>query len=113
MTTKLQRLTLHELVTLFREYALQQESVLLDSNTAAYNGPYDKIEAIADELRSRGMEARRSLLALLDDKNLRVRYAAAVRSLAADRERPRRNSGDCRISQDAKGGRGRDDAFLS
>lgn len=84
---KLASSTEAELVALFREYAIKQESFLLDSNTAAYNRLYDKIEAIDDELKSRGMEARKSLLALLSDENFRVRYAAAVRSLVVDRER--------------------------
>src|SRR5579875_3163997 len=87
MTTKLKKAELHELVSLFREYALKQQSVLLDSNTAAYNRLYEKMTAINDELKSRGMEARKSLLVLLDDENHRVRYAAAVKSLAVDRER--------------------------
>jgi HEAT repeat protein len=76
-----------ELVDLFREYALMQERVLLDSNTSKYNKLYDKMEAIEEELTARGLDARKLLLTLLTDKNFRVRYAAAVRSLGVDRER--------------------------
>lgn len=61
--------------------------MLLDSNTDAYDRLYEHMEAIDQELKARGMEARKALLMLLDDEELHVRYAAAVRSLAVDRER--------------------------
>jgi len=73
------------LVNQFREYALDQESALLDSDTATYNRLYDKMKKIDLELRARGPQARRALLVLLDDPNLRVRYEAAMRCAAVDR----------------------------
>jgi len=84
---RLARLSNAELVELFREYAVMQQRVLLDSNTRKYNKLYDKMAAVDAELRSRGLEARKSLLALLSDENFRVRYAAAVKSLGVDRDR--------------------------
>lgn len=84
---RLIRMNNAELVELFRGYAIQQQRVLLDSNTSKYNKLYDKMAAIDAELRSRGMEARKSLLTLLSDKNFRVRYAAAMKSLGVDRDR--------------------------
>ena len=84
---RLARLSNAELVALFREYAIMQERVLLDSNTRKYNKLYDKMAAIDAELRGRGLEARKALLTLLSDKNGRVRYAAAVKSLGVDRDR--------------------------
>lgn len=73
------------LVHQFREFALDQESALLDSDTAKYNRLYKKLEAIESELKVRGPEARKALLTLLDDANLRVRYEAARRLLAVNR----------------------------
>jgi hypothetical protein len=75
------------LITQFRSHALEQEAALLDSDTAKYNRLYKKIQAIDSELRARGSEARKALLVLLDDPNLRVRFEAARRCLAVDRER--------------------------
>jgi hypothetical protein len=75
------------LVNRFRAYALEQEAALLESNTARYNRLYKKIKSIDSELRARGPEARKALLVLLDDPNLRVRYEAATRCVAIDRAR--------------------------
>ncbi|HYM17658.1 MAG TPA: DUF2019 domain-containing protein [Micropepsaceae bacterium] len=80
-------LSIEDLVGQFRAYALEQESALLDSDTDEYNRLYDKMEAIDLELRTRGLEARKALLRLLDHESPRVRRAAAVRSLAISPER--------------------------
>jgi hypothetical protein len=79
--------SVQELVTRFRDLALDQEVSLLDSDVDKFNQLYDELELIDQELRRRGIEARRALLTLLDDENCRVRYTAAVRSLAVDRKR--------------------------
>jgi Mg-chelatase subunit ChlI len=84
---RLVRMSNAELVELFRGYAIMQQRVLLNSNTSKYNKLYDKMAAIDAELRSRGIEARRSLLTLLSDENFRVRYAAAMKSLGVERDR--------------------------
>jgi len=76
-----------QLVQRFRQHALDQESTLWDSNTAKYNRLFDRMQAIEDELRSRGPEARKALLVLLDDPNPWVRYKAAHECLAIARER--------------------------
>jgi hypothetical protein len=75
------------LISEFRGHALEQEAALLESNTARYNRLYKKIKSIDSELRARGPEARKALLVLLDDPNLRVRYEAAARCVAIDRAR--------------------------
>jgi HEAT repeat protein len=77
--SKLSKFTPQDLISRFRGYALEQQSALLDSNTRRYNQLYDKIQEIMDELRRRGPQAVGSLLTLLDDPNLRVRYEAAIR----------------------------------
>lgn len=83
----LRSLSEQQLIERFRQHALDQESALWDSNTRKYNRLYDKIKAIENELRARGPEARKTLLVLLDDPNLRVRYEAARRCLAISPER--------------------------
>jgi hypothetical protein len=85
--TNLTKLDESALVAQFKDYALRTASVLLDSDVGAANRLYDQIEAIDAELRSRGTDARRALLPLLDDQDLRVRYEAAVRLLNVDRQK--------------------------
>ena len=75
-----------DLMAQFRQHALDMSEVLLDSNIRAENRLVDKMKAIDDELRRRGSSARKALLVLLNDEDLRVRYEAARRSLAVDRD---------------------------
>ncbi len=75
------------LVAQFKDYALQTSSALLGSDVGAANRLYDQMEAIGAELRSRGEGARKALLRLLDDRDLRVRFEAAVRLLSVDRQK--------------------------
>ena len=76
---KFSRLTPDELVLQFRSFALEQQSVLLDSDMQRYNSLYDKCTAVVDELKRRGPQALEALLDLLRDSNLRVRLEAAGR----------------------------------
>jgi uncharacterized protein DUF2019 len=75
-----------ELVQRFRGYALDQEAALWDSDTKRYTRLQDKIDLVDAELRARGPIARKSLLVLLHDENMRVRYEAARRCLGFARE---------------------------
>ncbi|HXP74412.1 MAG TPA: DUF2019 domain-containing protein [Stellaceae bacterium] len=84
--SELANLTDADLAKQFREYALEQQTALMDSNTNEYTRLYQKIERIDSELRARGLGARRSLLTLLQDENMRVRYEAACRCLGFARE---------------------------
>ena len=85
----LKTLSESELTARFREYALEKETALLDSETTKFKGIYKKLQSIDAELRARGPAARKALLILLNDENFRVRYEAAVRSLAIAPERAR------------------------
>ncbi|HVM79117.1 MAG TPA: DUF2019 domain-containing protein [Stellaceae bacterium] len=78
-TGKLSHCTPHELVEQFRSHALEQQSVLLDSDTRRYNKLFDLCTAIVNELKRRGPQALEALLVLLKDPNLRVRLEAARR----------------------------------
>ena len=80
--TNLSRLNNSDLVERFRALAIEKSKVLLDSNTAAANRIYDRMEEIDQELRRRGSDARKALLVLLDDRDRRVRFEAAQKSLA-------------------------------
>lgn len=71
----------------FRDAARAKSAALLDSDTRLANQLFDEMTAIDNELRSRGQAARRALLVLLDDGDLRVRLEAAQCSLAVDPER--------------------------
>jgi Domain of unknown function (DUF2019) len=70
------------LVGRFRELALDKSKALLDSNTLKANRIFDGMQAIDQELRRRGPEARKALAVLLDDRDMRVRYEAAIELLA-------------------------------
>jgi Domain of unknown function (DUF2019) len=86
---ELKKLSTSELAARFRDYALQQEGAQLDGDTGKYRGLYQKMESIDAELRARGQDARRALLPLLNEQNMRVRYEAAVRLLAIVPDRAR------------------------
>ncbi len=87
MKADLRQLSEADLIERFRALALQKSKFLLDSNTRPLRRNYDDMEAIDQQLRSRGPEARRALAALLDDEDMRVRYEAARRLLAVVPER--------------------------
>src|SRR5439155_7293087 len=61
----------------------------LDSEISNANRALRSMWAIEDELRSRGAEARRQLIPLLDPKNRLVRYYAAKALLGIVPERAR------------------------
>jgi hypothetical protein len=83
----LRTLTDGDLVARFRICALNEASALLDSDIPRVTELFWDMRAINDELKRRGPQARRVLLTLLDDKNLRVRLEAARRLLTDDAEK--------------------------
>lgn len=95
----LKMLSNSDLVERFRVYALDEVVALLDSDIPTITTLYWKKDAIDNELRGRGPEARRALLTLLDDESPRVRLEAARRSLAVDHERALRTIKDVAASQ--------------
>jgi hypothetical protein len=87
MDDDLKTLSNNDLVERFRAYALEEVVALLDSDIPRVTTLYWKKDAIDNELRSRGPEARRALLTLLDDESLRVRLEAARRLLVDNPEK--------------------------
>jgi hypothetical protein len=83
----LKQLSEAELVADFRECALETVEAKLDSNRRRITRLFHRFHTIQAELIERGPEARRALLTLLDDPHLRVRYEAARRCLALDKDR--------------------------
>jgi hypothetical protein len=84
---ELKTLNNEQLVDWFRNRALYKVIALLDSDIPNVTKLYWEMEAIEDELRSRGMTARKALIRLMDDENIRVRYEAARRLLAVAPEK--------------------------
>jgi len=83
----LRQLTNEVLAERFRALALEKSEALLESNIRAANRIFDKMHAIDQELRVRGIDARKVLIPLLDDPDMRVQYEAALKSLAVAPQR--------------------------
>lgn len=80
-TGKLAALTTGQLVARFADIALAQDEAMLRDQTARFKRHYREMDAVDNELRARGREARRKLLALYEHPNPQVRLKAAVRTL--------------------------------
>ncbi|MDR3516341.1 MAG: DUF2019 domain-containing protein [Azospirillaceae bacterium] len=79
----LKNVTMDRLVEMFEEIGIAQYEALWDYNTTKFNWLYARMDAIAQELRRRGLEARRALMRLYDHPNVQVRLKAAQRSYGA------------------------------
>ena len=73
----LKEYTLPQLIRRFEEIGTAQEVALDSENTKKFNRLYDEMEAVDLEIRSRGTESRRGLLALYDHPSVQVRLCAA------------------------------------
>ena|SRR5579863_4583887 len=82
-------LTDDELAQKFRALSLRQFECRYDDDQTMANRLYDEREKIAAILKSRGPEARRVLLPLLNHKNPQVRLDAAHQLLAIEPARAR------------------------
>jgi hypothetical protein len=82
--TKLAAMTDDALVQRFEQIALAQFDAIRVDNNAKFNRLYRQMDEVDNELRDRGLEARRLLSRLYDHPNPQVRLKAAVRSLAID-----------------------------
>ena len=78
----LEQLTIDQLVERFAEIGIAQDNALLHDQYAKFNRLYDRMQAVDDELRRRGRDARQALSRLYDHSNMQVRLKAATRSLA-------------------------------
>ena len=74
-------MTLSELVSAFRQIALDQSAAVDVNDTRRYNLLYDDYIAIEQELKSREGDQRRALAGLFDDRNAQVRMNAAFSAL--------------------------------
>jgi hypothetical protein len=78
----LECLTLDELIERFAEIGIAQDEALFCDQYGKFNRLYDKMQAIDDELRRRGRDARIALQRLYNHPNMQVRLKAATRTLA-------------------------------
>lgn len=83
-SSKLKGLSTSELKLLFEKLCIEQYNALERDEIAAFNKRYDKIQAIADELKSRPGDQRRVLMQLFGHPNMQVRLTAAKVNLAVD-----------------------------
>ena len=79
--TELTNLNVSELVDRFAEIGLAQEKAIEQDDNAKYRKLYAQMEAIDQELRSRGREARLALMQLYDYPNMQVRLQVATYTL--------------------------------
>jgi ParB-like chromosome segregation protein Spo0J len=80
--TKLEELSVDELVDHFVEIGLAQDKADLYGEIAKFNRLFEQMQDVVQELRSRAGDQRRALLALYDHPNLQVRLKAVKNSLA-------------------------------
>ena len=78
----LEQASAKELVDLFASVCIAQDESLLYSDIAKFNRLFDKMRAVADQLKSRTGDQRRALTALYGHENAQVRLQAARASLA-------------------------------
>jgi hypothetical protein len=82
--TPLTRLSADELVQRFADLSAQHGDAIYHWETARANRIYPKIQAVADELKSREGDQRAQLLRLYDHPNIFVRLKAAKATLAVE-----------------------------
>lgn len=74
---ELTSLTVAELVNDFRHACLKQYKTYLDEDIRQRNKLFDVLLSVTRELKRRGVEERRAMMALLSDANPQVRFQAA------------------------------------
>lgn len=85
----LAELTVDELVERFADIGLAQYKALDNDEVRKFNKLYGQMDAVDNELRARGREARLALLELYTHPNMQVRLKAAVRTLGVAPEAAR------------------------
>lgn len=88
--SKLENLTVTQLVQQFAEIALAQDHAIEDDENAKYNRLYSEMDAVRGELKRRHGDQRRALLPLLDHPNVHLRLKAAISTLAVAPQEARR-----------------------
>jgi len=87
--SKLDELTIADLVQRFADIGIEQDKALLWGEIGKFNKLFDRKTAIEAELKSRVGDQRHALLGLFDHPNLQVRLNAAKATLAAAPEAAR------------------------
>lgn len=80
--SKLDSMSIEQLVQRFVEIGVSQDDALLRENTADYNRLFDRMQDVVQELKRRDGDQRRALIALLEHPNFQVRLKAAKATLA-------------------------------
>ena len=80
--TRLENLTVDQLVGRFTAITLDQDKALRTSNHARFNRLFKEMEAVKRELKARDGDQRRALLRLYDHPNPQVRLKAVKATLA-------------------------------
>jgi len=78
----LSKMPLDKLVDRFEKSCLEQYDASMNFNNSRYNRAFAAMMAVANELRSRPGDQRRSLVSLYDHPNEQVRLKAAIHTLA-------------------------------
>jgi hypothetical protein len=79
---QLKKMSVDELVGLFRQYALEQDEAMLGEEHAKVNRLVWKLKDVGDELKSREGDQRSALLSLYNHRNAQVRLHAIRATLA-------------------------------
>jgi Domain of unknown function (DUF2019) len=85
-----QDMTANQLVERFTGIGIEQDQALLRRQHAKFNGLFDEMVAIEDELKRRDGDQRRQLLPPYNHPNAQVRLNAAKATLAVAPEPARR-----------------------
>jgi hypothetical protein len=80
--SRLQDMTVNQLVERFTAIALDQDKALQRGQHAKFNRLFDDLEAVKQELKNRTGDQRRALIALLAHPNAQVRLKSAIATLA-------------------------------
>jgi Domain of unknown function (DUF2019) len=80
--TRLENLTVDQLVERFTAITLDQDKALRTSNHAKFKRLFDEMEAVKGELKARDGDQRQALLRLYDHPNPQVRLKAVKATLA-------------------------------
>jgi hypothetical protein len=80
--SRLEAMTVNELVELFAEIGIAQDQALLDDEIGKFNKLFDRMHMVNEELKGRTGDQRRALLRLYNHPNAQVRLKAAKATLA-------------------------------
>jgi hypothetical protein len=80
----LTNMTIDQLVDRFTEIGIAQDEALFHSHHTKFKLLFGQVLDVEKELKSRGTEARESLIRLYSHLNLQIRFNAAKEALAVD-----------------------------